>query len=110
MMARNKLDIETKRVLTIRCTYVNQSKAFIYAEDDQPQVAFTNNRGELFRALQSEFGTCTGKCYRSFLNDRSTVIGYTFEQKVQYSDYQGKGERFYIQETWVDVRRIDMII
>ena len=60
--------------------------------------AFTNNKGELFRALRKEHGKCTGKIYLD-TPDGSKACGWRFEKLKEYSDSPGT----YLSGTWVSL-------
>lgn len=101
--------IAAEQDLTVRCTYINKTKGHIFGEDPEPQVAFTNDRGRLFRDMQKEYGRCTGKVYRTLADGTNTVIGYAFEKKMKYEDHRpwSRGDCYYTREVWVEIGVVD---
>jgi len=73
---------------------------------------YTDNRGELYRALVKEHGRCTGKVYvdkRTPAPDDGTTgayvetpepVGWVFVKRQQYEDTR----KPYLAETWVTIR------
>ena len=59
---------------------------------------FTDNKGQLFKALQKEYGRCVGKMYVDKEN-KVYQCGWVFEKIKQYDDTNEK----YIAETWVSL-------
>lgn len=58
---------------------------------------FTDNVGELFRHLQSEYGRCKSKVYIDTKTGDTLAIGWVFEKRVKYLDCDGS----FLQETWI---------
>ena len=59
---------------------------------------FTDNAGELFRALQKYNGRCTGKVYTE-KGGKTVHIGWIFERLDRYQDTREP----FLRETWVTV-------
>jgi len=57
-------------------------------------------KGELFAAMQKEYGRCTGFIYRD-CPVITKKIGWVFEKMVKYQD----SKEMYMQETWVTRHR-----
>lgn len=79
-----------------------------YRTDDERRVGlgesgtyetFTDNRGELYRAMQKEYGRCTGKVYIGEDQDQIKEIGWVFIKRQTYQD----SDETYLQETWVTI-------
>jgi hypothetical protein len=78
---------------------------------------YTDDRGELFRAMQREYGGCVSKVYREVPQgdasanpgvaapaaDRQAIVtetgGWVFSKRQQYTDSNAT----YVAETWVEV-------
>lgn len=84
--------------LFIRCSYVNHDRNVMFAQDPEPQRAFTDSRKELFLSRQREYGRCTSKIYEEG-PDGNVPVGWVFLGRDKYSD---TGET-YLRETWVEV-------
>jgi len=63
--------------------------------------------GEIYRAMQKEYGRCTGKVYIDRREDsdpegtypRTIAIGWVFEKREKYEDCN----KTFIHETWVSL-------
>jgi hypothetical protein len=91
-------------MLKIRETFVDQAKDCVFGETDWYQP-WTDDRGQLFRALQREYGRCTGKVYAERA-DGDAPVGWVFERRDQYADTgrHGRPAKYYIREVWISVR------
>ena len=74
--------------------WINATKGHRTGNSDVYET-FTDNRGELYRAMQREYGRCTGKVYV----DDGQPIGWVFQKRQQYDDCQ----ETFLLETWVTV-------
>ena len=83
--------------LYIEETRTNATEGYSYG-DSGVYETFTDNKGELFRSLQKEFGRCTSCVYIDTANGIKSV-GWVFQKKQRYSDCN----KFYLAETWVTV-------
>lgn len=95
--------------LQIRETYVNQTRMCEFGRSEWFEP-FTDNVGKLFRALQREYGRCTGRSYRDLGQDDTQAptvwTGWVFEKRMRYEDARGKRpDDYYIREVWVEVFR-----
>lgn len=79
--------------LYVQEDYVNATTDTRYRNSGEPQRAFTDNVGELFRCLQREYGRCVGKVYVG----KGTPVGWVFQKKTEYTDCP----ETYLQEVWV---------
>ncbi len=68
---------------------------------------FTDDRGELYRAMQKEYGRCISKIYvdeagfkRRKKMPKFKEIGWVFVKREKYGDCN----ETYLQETWVTVQ------
>jgi hypothetical protein len=87
-------------MLEIQETYINETKDHIFGESPWIDTSI-NNRGELFRALQREYGRCISRVYVDIPEyGQPDQIGWVFEKRMQYEDSQD----FYIRHVWVSVR------
>lgn len=100
MATATKNDTETR--LMIRCDYLNETKGHIFGQDPEWVEAFTDNRARLFLDCQREYGRCVSSIYADGTGSQSH--GWVFQKRMQYEDYRGRGERFYVREVWVHVK------
>lgn len=77
-------------------TTLNATRGHIIYESE-PQEAFTDDAGELFRFCQKEYGRCISSVYIDGLDGKIKRIGWTFQKQARYED---TGEPF-ILETWI---------
>ena len=84
--------------LFIQESWVDRSRDVRCGESDVYET-FTDNRGELFRSLQKEYGRCVSKVYIDLEDGKAQAIGWVFQKIVQYED---TGEDF-LMDTWVTV-------
>lgn len=82
----------------IREDYVNATEGYSSGGGDF-YTPFTDNRGELFRNCQKEYGRCISKMYRDY-NGQALFCGWVFQKRVQYDD----SADYFLQETWVEIR------
>jgi hypothetical protein len=82
-------------MLRIKESFVNKTEGHLHGETEWYE-AFTDDRGELFRSLQQEYGRCTGKVRQE---PGGRAVGWVFEKKRKYTDCN----KHYIAETWVIV-------
>lgn len=95
----NKDRLSQAGTLLVRETYVNATKEYVFGDSGEPQEAWTNSVGELFRACQREFGRCIGKMYRDS-DDGPEQVGWVFSKRMAYEDDR---DSFYEREVWVEV-------
>ena len=84
--------------LLINETWCNNTENYVVGESGVYETSFSTVR-DLFKALQSEHGRCTGKMYIDRIDGTSRAIGWVFERSMKYEDCA----ETYIQETWVSV-------
>jgi hypothetical protein len=107
-------------MLQVREDYVDATRGCRYGDSGAWQEAFTDDRGQLYRALMREYGRCTSKVY---VDDpapvngddakgytlRPRAVGWVFVKRVEYDDAHrlppGR-ERTYLREVWVTVREV----
>ncbi len=80
--------------LYVQEEYVNQTENCIHGSTDVYETYHTT-RGDLFRAMQKEYGRCQSTMY---VGDGQPV-GWVFLKRVRYTDT----DETYLQETWVSV-------
>jgi hypothetical protein len=85
--------------LLVKCAYVNATENHMIGKEDVPQEAFTNDRGELYRSCQKEYGRCVSKMYRDHKDGRTEEIGWVFQGRDRYQD----SRKTYLREVWVEV-------
>ena len=78
--------------------------------DSERYEPFTDDRGRLFRSLQSEYGRCTGKVYAEYQvfdgqpgELQAWPVGWCFRKTRPYDDDAHKS---YVHEVWVEVRDV----
>lgn len=112
-------------MLQIRETYVNATKGYQYGETDW-YTTREQDRGELFRSLQKEYGAAQ-RMYVDLpeadaaalpvptvpISDkrqsRTEACGWVFSHRQRYEDAGPRSNRdadFYTRETWVQVREV----
>lgn len=77
--------------------FVNLTKGHRFGSSD-PYETFTDDKGELFRAMQSEYGRCTGKVYVD-TDKGAKPVGWVFVSRQPYDDC----DETYLREVWVTV-------
>ena len=77
-------------------TYINATEGFQYGSAD-PYEPFTDDIGELFRALSREYGRCTSKVYINGPDGNAQAIGWVFQKRIQYEDCT----KTYLAERWI---------
>lgn len=106
--------------LMVREEYVNATKGHRFGDSGGESEAFTEDRGELYRALVREYGRCTGKVYvdRKVAVNGDPAHGFTYEplpigwvflKRMDYEDAHripAGRERTYLREVWVMVREV----
>ena len=105
--------------MRIREIWLNQTEGHGIGDSDWYEP-YTDDKGELFRAMQREYGGCTGKMWREvrvsagFAAFGVTVLpatqdircGWIFERRERYEDAEAHwpdDKATYIRETWVEV-------
>lgn len=63
---------------------------------------FTDDTGELFRAMQKEHGRCISKMYIDTTDGEAQAIGWVFTKRRPYEDVPKKT---YLHTVWVSVLR-----
>jgi hypothetical protein len=83
----------------VRETFIDETKGHQFGESDWYEP-YTDDIGRLFRDMQKEYGRCTGHVY---VGDGPDVkkVGWVFEKRMEYDDYRGRGDRFYVRTVWV---------
>ena len=85
-------------------TYVNRDRNTVFGGSGW-QTTFTDNRGELFRSLQKEFGRCESRMYADTPEGTKPVGWVVFAKRMRYEDARFSNRQdFYIREVWVEVR------
>jgi hypothetical protein len=60
--------------------------------------------GDLYRAMQAEYGRCTGRVYIDRKGGGSVPVGWVFVKRERYEGTPRAGEpRSYLREVWVSV-------
>ena len=88
--------------LYVQETYVNETKGYRCGESEVYET-FTDKPGRLFRDMQREYGRCVSSMYIDGEDGNAQRIGWVFRKRMEYEDYRGHGERYYVREVWVSV-------
>jgi hypothetical protein len=110
-------------MLQIRETFVNTTKGYQFSETEWYEP-FTQDRGELLRSLQKEYG----QAVRMYVDlpvldaehapvptvpigdrrqSRTEAAGWVFSRRELYEDARGKSDAdYYTREVWVQVRDV----
>ena len=88
-------------------------KSYTFGECDWYEP-FTDNRGELFRSCQREYGRCTSTIFKDVRSSvafyppvkRTYFNGWFFEKRRKYEDCDDT----YLQGTWVIVEGYDLVV
>jgi hypothetical protein len=83
----------------IQETWIDQKNKSIIGETDIYET-FTDNKGDLFRSLQNEYGRCVSKIFIDDLDGKTKQVGWVFEKKQKYDDVN----EFFILETWIVIK------
>lgn len=89
--------------MLVSIDYVNATEGYRMG-DEPPHEPWTENRGQLFRALVRELGRCTGRVYIDGPNGEAVPIGWHFLKRCTYEDARPswpKSKRTYLREAWV---------
>lgn len=82
-------------MLLIQETFVNATEGYRFGEGE-PYEPYTEDTGKLFRAMQKEYGRCTGHIYIDG-PEGTKKVGWVFIKTMQYEDCTKTYER----EVWV---------
>lgn len=83
--------------LWVRETWIDAEERAGLGDSDLYETSYTET-GELYRAMQREYGRCISKVYID-TEDGPRPIGWVFQGRVKYED----GDGSYLRETWVSV-------
>ncbi len=82
--------------MLIHETYENATENYIIGESGMV-TPFTDDKAQLFRFLQREYGRCISKVYIDDNNNTARVVGWIFQKRTKYSDCN----KTYLQQVWV---------
>jgi hypothetical protein len=86
--------------LFIQETHIDRTQNVRVAEIEIYET-FTDNKGVLFRSLQSEYGRCIGKAYIDQSDGTTKAVGWVFIAKRRYEH----SDETYLAEVWITVHR-----
>lgn len=92
-------------MLWIQETYLNATENHLIGESEVFET-HTDDRGDLFRSLQREYGRCTGRVYVDRADGPPKAVGWVFVGRDHYADgpgLYGKARETYLREVWVTV-------
>lgn len=81
--------------LHVQESYVNATEGHRYGETDVYETGH-DVIGDLYRAMQQEYGRCIGKVH---VDGLAGTVGWVFVARVTYDDSTDT----YLRETWVTV-------
>ena len=85
-----------ENLMEVQNINTDDEKRILLNESDIYET-FTNDRGELYRSLQKEYGRCISKVYVGETDIKE--IGWVFVKREMYNDCN----ETYLQETWITV-------
>jgi hypothetical protein len=97
--------MQNERSLYVEEHYINKTEGYRFGDSGGPQEAWTDDTGKLYRSLRDEFGRCTGKMYIDTPDGRAKHVGWVFEKKMLYGDWNAT--EYYLREVWVTVYEKD---
>jgi hypothetical protein len=77
-------------------TFVNVTEGYRFSEGEQYEP-FTDDVGELFRNLRSEYGRCVSSIYVDVDGGPPKRVGWVFQKRDRYEDTR----ETYLREVWV---------
>jgi hypothetical protein len=86
--------------LWVQESFIDRTQGHRFGDSDVYET-FTDNRAELFRAMQGEYGRCISKVYIDVDGGSPKGIGWVFEKKIRYDDTDER----YMQEVWVTLHQ-----
>jgi hypothetical protein len=88
--------------LWIKETHVNATGGYQYYQGDWYETDW-DTVGELFRAMQKEYGRAESKMYRDGVDGIVIQTGWVFGKEILYDDRPGNKISKYHREVWVEV-------
>ena len=82
-------------MLYIQETGINATEGHCIGESDVEE-SFTDDRAELYRCFQREYGRCVGKVR---VDPDGREIGWIFQSRIKYEDC----DETYLREMWITV-------
>ncbi len=82
--------------LYVQETYRNATEDHGIGESDVYET-FTDSPGDLYRAMQREYGRCVSKVYIDKAGGPPLAIGWVFQGRDKYEDT----DETYLREVWV---------
>ena len=86
--------------LLISESYVNATKGWRCGDSGVYESAY-DNPGQLFKALQKEYGRCVSKVYVDGTNNKPKAIGWVFQKRQQYE----RSNEWFVSEVWITLHR-----
>jgi hypothetical protein len=90
-------------VIQVCETYVNETKGHMIGKSGWYEP-YTDNKGQLFRAMQREYGRCISSMYAVHAGE-TFKVGWVFQSKDRYEDAHSRDDT-YLREVWVEVREL----
>ena len=85
-------------MLLVQETWINKTENYMIGENEPYESMFSETEvGALYKALQREYGRCTGKVRIDTKDQEGMPIGWVFVQRAKYTDSQDT----FLRETWV---------
>ncbi len=93
--------MDTDMTILVREEYLNADDGIRFGDSGEPQEAWTDDVGRLFKDMSREYGRCTSKVYIDTKDGSTIERGWVFTKRMEYDGYRGYGERYYTREVWV---------
>lgn len=78
--------------------FINETEHSSFGESGLYETAY-DKPGDLFRAMQREYGRCISKVYMDRVDGTTQAIGWVFESRDKYQD----DDETYLRHVWVTV-------
>ena len=87
---------------SIRISLTNETEGYVFSEVRESLDDYYETPGDVYRALQREYGVCRSKVYVD-TSDGPKHVGWYFESRQQYED---TGEH-YLRGAWCTLETIE---
>lgn len=92
-------------MLQVHTSLTDETRGYRFVEfTDEFDDSWTT--GELFRAMQKEYGRCVSRVYVDTADGKAQPVGWYFESRQPYSDAR-KPSDTYIRGAWITVQHVE---
>ena len=83
-------------------SYINTTEGYRFGDSD-PYEPWTEDIGQLFKALQKEYGRCVSRVYIDVPDQPTPMpIGWVFRKRMRYEDARTNTPKdYYTREVWI---------